>query len=352
MRPNARALDLREFKLEVTYRCNLNCVHCSSDAGPGNQLEMTREDCLRILADGAQMGAVDVAFSGGEPLLWPHLDDAVASAAHHRLSVTVYTSGNADAFEQRAAQLLDLGATRFIFSVFGATATSHERVTRKAGSFDRTKTAVQSARRLGLAAEVHFVPMQNNYRDVVDIAKLARQLGASRISVLRLVPQGRAVLIQGRALNRVQNLELRRLVHELREEYGKDFIRTGSPYNFLMVNDRPSCSAGTDKLIIGPDLRLYPCDAFKRIDASSLVGTESWSRLSSAKSLTACWRTSPYLKAVRTYLATSFAEPCASCKMRERCLSGCLAQKAIAYGSLAKRPDPDCLATDLSGEVS
>jgi len=350
MQEHRPPFNLREFKIEVTYRCDLNCVHCSSDGRPSNSLEMARDDCLRILREAADMGAKDVAFSGGEPLLWPHIFDAVNAASALGLTVTVYTSGNADDFKHKATRLYDLGATRFVFSIFAATQVSHERITRKAGSFERTSTSIRDDVAVGLRTELHFVPMSCNYRELAGIARLAREFGAMRVSVLRLVPQGRATLIRDRALTRVQSLELRREIEGLRGEYGKDFIRTGSPYNFLMLNDAPACWAAIDRLIIGPDMRLYPCDAFKRIDALELVKTEDRSCLANA-SLSECWRNSPYLGAVRKYLTSDIEAPCKSCKFLERCASGCLAQKAIAYSTLAKKPDPDCLAPHLHGET-
>jgi radical SAM protein with 4Fe4S-binding SPASM domain len=349
MQRHKRPFNLKEFKIEVTYCCDLNCIHCSSDARPSNLLEMSCADCFSILGDAATMGAREVAFSGGEPLLWPHICDAVDAAAKHGLNVTVYTSGNAEDFKNKTTRLHGLGASKFIFSVFGTTVATHEQITRKAGSFERTKAAMQDAHAIGLDTELHFVPMSGNYRELTNVALLARSLGASRVSVLRLVPQGRAALIRHRALNRVQNLELRRQIQALRNEHGQEFIRTGSPYNFLMLNDKPGCWAAIDRVIIGPDLRLFPCDAFKNIGASELVGTESWSSVAQS-SLPDCWAKSPYLEAVRAYLTTDFAEPCDSCKVLHRCVSGCLAQKAITYGSLEKKTDPDCLGPDFQGD--
>lgn len=348
MRPCRRRFELKEFKIEVTYRCGLNCIHCSSDARPSNPLEMGCEDCVRILAEAAGMGADEIAFSGGEPLLWPSIFDAVKSAASHRLKVTIYTSGNVANVRDAMTRLRALGASRTIFSLFGATATTHERVTRKAGSFERTTGAMRDALATGLTTELHFVPMSGNYRELGDVTNLARGFGASRVSVLRLVPQGRGALVRNLALTRVQNMQLRQDIATLRRKCGDDYIRTGSPYNFLMLSNDPACRAAVDRLIIGPDLRLYPCDAFKRIEASELVGTDSWSCLAGV-SLPDCWRKSPYLDAIRTYLTTDFEDPCKSCPGLRKCASGCLAQKAIAHGTLSKTPDPDCLGAGSRG---
>lgn len=339
-----RPFSLREFKVEVTHRCDLNCVHCSSDARPSNTREMSRNGCLRILEEASAIGAQEVAFSGGEPLCWPHLFDAVAAARTNGLSVTVYTSGNTPGFRQKTNLLGQLGVARFIFSVFGGTAPLHERVTRVVGSFNTTLCAMTEVKNAGLKTEIHFVPMSTNYRELKDVVALAKTHGASVVSVLRLVPQGRAALLRGRTLNRVQNLELRRQIQSLRDE--GHLIRTGSPYNFLMLTDSPKCAAAVDRLIIGPDLRLYPCDAFKQVEAGEVVGREDLSSLNGI-GLRECWEQSPYLEAIRQYLTTPFQSPCEACRLLDKCLSGCLAQKVIAHGNLDKRPDPDCLRADL-----
>jgi MoaA/NifB/PqqE/SkfB family radical SAM enzyme len=85
---------LKAIKLKVTYQCDLRCVHCSSDASPGNGLQMSREDALRILQQAIDIGVGEVAFSGGEPLLWPSLAEAVALCTAAGLHVDVYSSGN------------------------------------------------------------------------------------------------------------------------------------------------------------------------------------------------------------------------------------------------------------------
>jgi radical SAM protein with 4Fe4S-binding SPASM domain len=342
-----RPFKLTEFKIEVTYRCTLNCVHCSSDARPSNPLEMARDDCLRFVSDAAQAGAKKVAFSGGEPLLWPHIFDAVKSARQSGLEVSIYTSGNVSEFAAKVRRLRELDTVALIFSLFGDNEITHKRVTRVAGSFKKTCDAIALAGNSGLATEIHFVPMSNNYRELGNVVKLGDSLRVMQVSVLRLVPQGRAALIRGRVLHRVQNLELRRQIADLRRSGFS--IRTGSPYNFLMLSNQPKCCAAIDRLIIGPDLRVYPCDAFKQVKAEEIAGTLEWSSLTNC-SVSDCWAKSHYLEAVRTYLTTPFHDPCDSCALLEKCLSGCLAQKVIAYGTLDKRPDPDCLGPNFRGD--
>ncbi len=346
METENRPLRLDELKMEVTYQCELNCVHCSSDAHPSNLLEMSRQDCLRILDQAAEMGVHEVIFSGGEPLLWPHIVAAVDNSVRHGMSAVIYTSGSVSSFEDRIDQLVNVGISKTVFSIFGATSASHERVTRKAKSFERTVHSAEAALEKRLTTELHFVPMSNNYQELKEIVRLAYELGASRVSLLRLVPQGRATLMKGRALSHAQNIELRHIVKKLRRKHGEDFIRTGSPYSFLFLGYSPKCLAGLDRLVINPSLEIFPCDAFKKIAANEIVNTSALSSLDQA-SLFDCWDMSPYLKAIREYLNSEYESPCSNCESLDKCASGCLAQKVIAYGSLTKKPDPDCLKQNL-----
>ena len=334
---------LKEIKLEVTYRCPLTCIHCSSDAMPSSNIEMKRGDCLRILEEALAMGVEHVAFSGGEPLVWDGLEEAVTLVSGGGAHVALYTSGNVKDVAEKLERLAGLGMKTCVFSVFGADAEGHEQITRKQGSYQMTRSAISTALKYDLEVELHFVPLDWNFAQLSEVAEAANEWGVSRVSVLRFVPQGRGNLISAHALNRMQNMQLKRTIGELRSQ--GYCIRTGSPYNFLMLNEQPKCASGIDRLIVGPDLHIYPCDAFKQIRAEELVGTAQFSILEN-RSLSDCWRSSPYLNAVRRHLSTPFEEPCHSCDALSECLSGCLAQKVIEHGQLSKRPDPMCLMSE------
>jgi radical SAM protein with 4Fe4S-binding SPASM domain len=334
---------LKEIKIEVTHQCPLDCVHCSSDASNSCQRTMTDKKCKEIINEAIGMGIKEIAFSGGEPLVWPHIEKAVEYACKNGAKVLIYTSGNVSNINKRLKNLKSLGVKKCILSIFGSDQEKHEKITRIYGSFVRTLEAIDSSIIAGLNTELHFVPFSDNYIELNNLALLAKEHGVSQISVLRFVPHGRGYLFQKHILNKLQNVELRKSINRLRSDGYK--IRTGSPYNFILLNDQPKCSSGIDRLIIGPDLRIYPCDAFKQIKAEELFGTIDFSSLNNG-SLYDCWKKSPFLNAVREYLTTAFKEPCLSCKNIERCLSGCLAQKVIAFGNFEKRPDPQCMLTN------
>jgi len=218
MKPHTPPYLLREIKLEVTHACPLACVHCSSDASPSCARQMASTDCRRIILDAGKMGVSKLAFSGGEPLVWPALDDSVSQAIELGMEVSIYTSGNVDSPTKRFRSLTSRGCHRFVFSLFGASAETHERTTRIGGSFHRTLSAVAAVRNSGSEAEIHFVPFAENFNELGELAELGKRNGVSQISVLRFVPQGRGQLFQQHSLNRLQNLQLKNSIERLRAD--------------------------------------------------------------------------------------------------------------------------------------
>jgi len=334
---------LREIKIEVTHDCPLACIHCSSTAGPHSGRSMSLSDAADLVRQAAEMRVEEVAFSGGEPLVWPGLGRLVTQCSEARMRSVVYTSGNVVDVQTQLVALAHAGLTRLIFSVFARDPRAHDTITGSVGSLAATLMAVSMAIDLGHAVEFHYVPLRVNLRHFLDVTDLAIDLGVLKVSVLRFVPQGRGRKATALCLTHEQNVELKNMIISAGRRVA---VRTGSPYNFLQLNEKARCAAAVDRLSIAPDARVYPCDAFKRIEAERVVATDVLSRVD-RWSLRECWEKSPYLQLVRKYLNTPFPEPCASCKARSRCQSGCLAQKYLANGNLKKAPDPMC----LMGEV-
>lgn len=343
MKFHQRPFHLREIKLEVTHDCLLNCVHCSSISSSNTGRQMSYKKCHDILSEAAEMGVKEVAFSGGEPLLWDGADKAVRYAAHLGMDVSLYTTGNVDNAHSKLSDLAKSGLSHAMFSLFGESHEKHEAITMVDGSYKTTIDAAKKCVEIGLDVEFHFVPLPHNYNELRPIAELAKSLGVNRVSVLRLVPQGRGSDEAVSPLNTAEHIALRKLISTLREE-GHE-IRTGSPFNALMLRDKPQCCSGIDRLTISPTLRISPCDAFKQITCETMGVSSKYMNLAE-HSLTECWENSPYLEAVRNYLTSPFAEKCNDCRSLEKCLSGCVAQKVHAHGELAKCPDPMCLIAE------
>jgi radical SAM protein with 4Fe4S-binding SPASM domain len=332
---------LKEMKIEVTYNCPLSCIHCSSDANPKNQLSMTFEKCLEIINSALSIGVKEITLSGGEPFTWEGIIEIIAFLKSKGPTSSIYTTGNCDNLDKLMKKLKTAGVDKLIFSLYSDNENEHDRVTRKLNSYNNTLKAIKLAKSYNINTEIHFVALASNYKKLDGIVKIAKANGAKLVSILRFVPQGRGKLIANfDTLNREQNLELKEMIINLRNNGFE--IRTGSPFNVLLINNDPKCMAAQDRLIVTPDLNIYPCDAFKQISCESIAPHDEYSNLSK-HTVEECWNQSKYFELVRKAIFTTKSEPCQSCKKNNVCLSGCLAQKYLYYSSLYKYPDPACL---------
>lgn len=137
---------VRQLSIELTERCNNNCVHCCVNL-PENDMEarnreMTAAQVKDILKQAAAIGYLEVLFTGGEPLLRPDFEDLYLCARRLGMRVLLYTNGRlitsglAELFA-RIPPLLDIE-----ISVYGMHSESYESVTRTPGSFAQFRQGV------------------------------------------------------------------------------------------------------------------------------------------------------------------------------------------------------------------
>lgn len=336
----SRSFKLEEVKIEVTHDCALKCVHCSSMADSRFFQQIEPQDCERILCQARDLEVGDIAFSGGEPLAWPHIANAVRRSKQLGFRVTIYSTGIVKDVKGILRELKEARIDRAIFSMYSANYEIHDSITRVSGSFIATVHAIKTAINMGIKVELHFVPMKSNFLELGGIVKFAEGMDIDKISVLRLVPQGRGSA-GNLSLSIADTIALKKMISDHR---GKGTnIRLGSPYSILCPADSPSCGAAINKMTISPTLSIAPCDAFKQITAQSLGIDDEFGNLSTC-SLKAAWEKSSYFNLIRDYLFSSVGAACVSCQSLEKCHSGCVAQKVHHSGNLLKVQDPLYLA--------
>jgi MoaA/NifB/PqqE/SkfB family radical SAM enzyme len=209
--------------IEIISRCPLRCVHCSANASPERTEKLSRAAFGELLRE--LRSAEELFISGGEPFEHPELATFIAHARKVAKRVVVYSSGvRLDAgyralhFDevQRAA---DAGMSRVDLSFYAATPELHDDVTTLPGSFMLTVESAARLRRAGVPFGVHFVPIGENGSQAGAVADLAVRIGASRLHVLALTPQGRGRFleteIRRETLNELGKLRDRRLPLEL-----------------------------------------------------------------------------------------------------------------------------------------
>ncbi|MDP2924719.1 MAG: radical SAM protein [Candidatus Omnitrophota bacterium] len=131
---------LGRLVMELTERCNNNCIHCCinlpvDDMNAKNK-ELSTEEVKNILKEAAALGYLTVRFTGGEPLLREDFTELYLFARRLGLTVLIFT--NATLITPQLADLFTyiVPLEKIEISVYGMKKSSYEAVTRTAGSFD------------------------------------------------------------------------------------------------------------------------------------------------------------------------------------------------------------------------
>lgn len=189
---------LIELCLEVTDRCVLNCVHCSTNASGNlnNNEGLKYDETCSIISDFRSCGGSILEISGGEPTLHPSLFKIVDFAKSKNLEVRLYTAGvtydnklgplKEGLFRKLLASALD----KIIFNLQGPKQV-HDSITQKAGSFEAVYESIERAKKLGFWVGIHFVPMKPNAGKIGEVLAVAKKLYVDEVALLRFVPQGR-----------------------------------------------------------------------------------------------------------------------------------------------------------------
>lgn len=331
-------IKLEELCLEITNKCLLECIHCSSMSSFSSKEELKFELIKKIIDDFRELGGVKIEFSGGEPIFHKDIYEIIEYAKKKNLEVSLYTNGlgvGADILHDEDIQrLINIGTNKFLFSLHGSKNGTHEKITEKEGSFQKTISVIKKLKEKDAYVGVHFVPTKINYQELEESCKMADDIGVNEFAVLRFVPQGRGW--QNRSFLELREKEVEQLlkaVKKVKEDY--KFIRLGCPISFSFFLDRQNaqeCKIGKNMLTIRSDGAVTLCPAFKY---KKIIGNIK------EKELKELWEESPILTRIRKLDYRRFIS-CSKCEYFNFCKGGCLAQHFYTYDEIFKGKDPWC----------
>lgn len=174
--------------LDLTRRCQLECVHCYNASGPqGDHGTMTRADWLTVLDQAADTGVRHVQLIGGEPTLHPDFAALLEHALGLGLNVEVYT--NLVHVPQPRWDLFQRAGVSLATSYYSTAPEQHNAMTGRP-SHARTRANIERALRFGIPLRVGIVS-RSDEQAAAARSELAA-LGVPRISVDRVREFGRA----------------------------------------------------------------------------------------------------------------------------------------------------------------
>ena len=299
---NARCIPYG-VNLELTARCNLDCVHCYHI--PDNGQEMDSAEVIGLLDDLAGMGTMELTITGGEPLIRNDIEKIIVHAVESAgfsvklfSNLTLLEPAIADTFSSIPLNSVET-------TLLGPNAGIHDTLTGVQGSFNATVDALGLLKNKGVRVSAKTVLMKPNVKHLDDMYRLAHKLGIS-------FRHDDSVFVESDCGRRPLALQI------------PDFevIRTRKIKGDDERYYPSSCNAGRSVMSISPDGKVYPCGAFQ-YEAGSIRVTP----------LETIWYEAPLMKKFRSFVDEDYTV-CSDCRYCVRC-QGCIAMGiGLAHGRM------------------
>ena len=322
---------------ELTYACNLSCVHCLSSSGRRDPRELTTAQCMAIIDELQRMQVFYVNIGGGEPTVRPDFWELVDYATAHQVGVKFSTNGvritGAVAARLAASDYVDVQ-----ISLDGATAEINDSV-RGRGSFDMATRALENLADAGFAdAKISVVVTRHNVTQLDAFKALADRYGAT-LRITRLRPSGRGADVWDELH---PTAEQQRVLYDWLVDRGERVL-TGDSFFHLSGLGAPGalaglnmCGAGRVVCLIDPVGDVYACPFAiheKFLAGNVLRADGSGTRFADV------WRNSALFAELRE---PQSAGACSGCGHYDACRGGCMAAKFFT-GLPLDGPDPECV---------
>src|ERR671930_480813 len=257
---------------ELSYQCPLHCPYCSNPVDIGGEKyrrELETEDWIRTFLQARRLGVLQLALTGGEPMLRRDLVELCAGARDAGLYSSLITAG-VHFTRERAEALKSAGLDHVQISIQSPNAEENDRIAGNR-SFEKKIAAARFARELDFPLTINCVLHRQNLDRIEEVLLLAEELGAQRLELANTQYYGWAVVNQ-RAL-----LPTREQLARGEEAVERFRARVGPRITVLWVlpdyhEDLPKpCMGGWARttIVVAPNGDALPCQA-----ASTIPGLE------------------------------------------------------------------------------
>jgi PqqA peptide cyclase len=319
---------------ELTHRCPLGCPYCSNplDLVRASQ-ELDTKTWMRVFNQAADLGALHVHLSGGEPLVRSDIAELVNAAHLAGLYTNLITSA-VGLTPQRLTELRAAGLEHVQISIQGIDTARADAVAHMKGAAKAKREAAKLVVEEGLALTINAVIHKGNIAEIPAIIELAEELGAGRLEVAHVQYHGWALPNRASLMpSREEFLTAAKIVEDARKRLeGALVIDHVMPDYYA---ERPkACMGGWGRqvIVVTPDGRALPCHAAASLPGMIFDNVRS-------QSLGAIWNDS---EAFQKFRGTAWMpKPCQGCERAEIDWGGCRCQ-AFAITGKADVTDPAC----------
>ena len=317
---------------ELTYACNLSCVHCLSASGRRDPRELSTEECKAVIDELQRMKVFYVNIGGGEPTVRADFWEIVDYATSHDVGVKFSTNG-VRITDEIAARLAQNDYVDIQISLDGATAEVNDAI-RGPGSFDLAIRALERLFAAGMTRlKLSVVCTRTNIGQLDEFKAIADRYGA-QLRLTRLRPAGRGADVWNE-LHPTQDQQ--RELYEWLVRHADEVLTGDSFFHLNALGSTPIaglnlCGAGRVVCLVDPVGDVYACPfaIHDRFLAGNVVSDGGFDNV---------WKNAPLFRELRE---PQSAGACGSCGHYDSCRGGCMAAKFFT-GLPLDGPDPECV---------
>jgi mycofactocin radical SAM maturase len=317
---------------ELTYACNLECVHCLSSSGRRDPRELTTDEAKAVLDELHDLQVFYINMGGGEPMIRRDFFELLEYSIGRGIGVKFSTNG-AFIDAAKAKRLTAMDYLDIQISLDGTDAVTNDAV-RGEGSYDTAIQAMNHLREAGFGEfKISVVVTRYNVDQLDEFKALADEYGA-QLRITRLRPSGRGA-DSWHDLHPTQAQQ--RQIYDWLVLNGEDVLTGDSFFHLNALGEEPlpglnMCGAGRVVCLIDPIGDVYACpfvihDEFK---AGSVRDDGGFSQV---------WKQSDLFTELRE---PQSAGACSACGEFDACQGGCMAAKFFT-GLPLDGPDPECV---------
>jgi PqqA peptide cyclase len=321
---------------ELTYRCPLQCPYCSNPldyAAAGE--ELTTEQWLKVFAEGRQLGAVQLGFSGGEPLVRQDLTELIQGARQLGYYTNLITSG-VGLDEGKVASFKTAGLDHIQISFQASDESVNNMLAGSEKAFQQKLRMAREVKAQGYPMVLNFVTHRHNIDQIDRIIELCVELEADFVELATCQYYGWGYHNREWLMPSLEQLQFA----EARTQAWREKLAVeGRAIKLIFVTpdyyeERPkACMNGWGSmfLTVAPDGVALPCHSARMLPIEFPNVKQH--------SLQDIWYQSPGFNHFRG--DAWMPEPCASCDEKSKDFGGCRCQAYMLTGE-ASNTDPVC----------
>ncbi|WP_277053276.1 pyrroloquinoline quinone biosynthesis protein PqqE [Zestomonas thermotolerans] len=330
---------------ELTYRCPLQCPYCSNPldfAAQGE--ELSTAEWIEVFRQARELGAAQLGFSGGEPLVRQDLAELIDAARGLGYYTNLITSG-IGLTERRIAEFAEAGLDHIQISFQAADEAVNNLLAGSHKAFAQKQAMARAVKAHGYPMVLNFVTHRHNIDDIDRIIELCIELEADYVELATCQFYGWAHLNRAGLLPTRAQLER---AERITNEYRRKLAAAGHPCKLIFVTpdyyeERPkACMNGWGNLFldITPDGTALPCHSARQLPVRFPNVREH--------DLEYIWKHSFGFNRFRG--DDWMPEPCRSCDEKDRDFGGCRCQAFMLTGDAANA-DPVCAKSAHHGMI-